>query len=211
MNDGSLLDGLGRCKMAQVLKEDQRNKILISAKTEFLKKGIEGSSMRVIAENAGTTVGNLYRYYENKQKLVEAVLMPILGKLGYFDKYVLDDIMKFTKTSLSEFLSNWVDILVEVQNEHPIEMHIIVSDELINSAYHEKLYIMIKEILLSVSNENGDKEEAIEMMARMIAKSVFAGIREGVRLKCDSEIEKEEFKEVMTRFMRSSFSILENI
>ena len=53
----------------QTLKEDVREKIIDSAKNEFLEKGIERASMRDIAAGSGMTVGNLYRYFKNKEEL----------------------------------------------------------------------------------------------------------------------------------------------
>ena len=41
----------------QVKKEDLRQQILEAAKQEFLDKGYENSSMRVIAKKANTTHG----------------------------------------------------------------------------------------------------------------------------------------------------------
>jgi len=60
--------------MAQVLKEEIRQNILRAAASEFLEHGYQGSSMRNIARAAGITAGNLYRYYESKGSLYEAII-----------------------------------------------------------------------------------------------------------------------------------------
>lgn len=60
--------------MAQFLKEDIRDRILQSAKKVFAKKGLQGSSMKEIAEKAGISVGNIYRYYRGKEELHQAVV-----------------------------------------------------------------------------------------------------------------------------------------
>ena len=60
--------------MAQVLKEEIRQNILRAAASEFLEHGYQGSSMRNIARAAGITAGNLYRYYESKDSLYEAII-----------------------------------------------------------------------------------------------------------------------------------------
>jgi AcrR family transcriptional regulator len=58
----------------QVLKEEIKEKIHNSAVKEFLEKGYLGASMRGIASEADISAGNLYRYYENKQCLFDAVV-----------------------------------------------------------------------------------------------------------------------------------------
>ena len=53
----------------QTLKDDVRERIVDSAKAEFLEKGIDKASMRDIAAGSNMTVGNLYRYFKNKEEL----------------------------------------------------------------------------------------------------------------------------------------------
>ncbi|BEP29656.1 TetR/AcrR family transcriptional regulator [Helicovermis profundi] len=84
--------------MAQVLKENVKQKILKSAKSEFFKNGYENSSLRKISKNANITVGNLYRYYPSKDKIYEAVVNESYTKLNKiiekhtFNNFKLDTI-----------------------------------------------------------------------------------------------------------------------
>ena len=52
--------------------------IIESAEDEFAKFGIDKANMNVIAANAGVTKRTLYKYYENKEKLYEAILNNLL-------------------------------------------------------------------------------------------------------------------------------------
>ena len=67
--------------MAQVLKEIQRDKILEAAKQELLQYGYRDASMRRIAMQAEMTVGNLYRYFESKDQLIQEITSPALTQL----------------------------------------------------------------------------------------------------------------------------------
>lgn len=58
----------------QILKDHVRKAILFSAREEFLKNGFSGATMRSISYGAKMTVGNLYRYYDSKLELFQAVL-----------------------------------------------------------------------------------------------------------------------------------------
>lgn len=61
----------------QVLKEEVKAAIIKSALQEFLAKGYINSSMRTIAKNADVTVGNLYRYFKNKEALFNEIMNPV--------------------------------------------------------------------------------------------------------------------------------------
>ena len=66
--------------MPQVKKAAINNRILESAFSLFSEKGYQASSMPDIAFRAGTTPGNIYRYYESKFELFYAVLEPWLNE-----------------------------------------------------------------------------------------------------------------------------------
>lgn len=74
--------------MAQYLKEDLREKIVHSAREEFIKKGYDRASMRSIARKSGMTAGNLYRYFKNKEELYSFFVEPIITDII---KYLNED------------------------------------------------------------------------------------------------------------------------
>ena len=53
-------------------------KILESAKAEFLSKPYKDVSLREVCKNAGVTTGALYKRYENKESLFDALVTPTL-------------------------------------------------------------------------------------------------------------------------------------
>lgn len=63
----------------QVKKEDIREKIISSAREEFLKHGYVEASLRVIAEKAGLTKGAVYSYFENKDALFCELTTPAIS------------------------------------------------------------------------------------------------------------------------------------
>lgn len=64
--------------MAQILKEEIRVNILDAALEVFYEKDFLNASIREIAKKAHITPGLIYTYYENKEKLFEAVVNPVL-------------------------------------------------------------------------------------------------------------------------------------
>lgn len=64
----------------QYRKETVYQQLLDSALLEFDEKGYTDASIRTIAERANTSVGNLYRYFRNKDELFVSCLMPVLDE-----------------------------------------------------------------------------------------------------------------------------------
>lgn len=54
------------------IQSTQQERILTSAKTCFIQRGLARTTMRDIAEVAGMSLGNIYRYFKNKDALIEA-------------------------------------------------------------------------------------------------------------------------------------------
>ncbi len=74
MNGGSL--------MAQVLKEEVRQKILETSLNDFIKKGYLNTSMKEIAKGSGIAVGNVYNYFKDKEKLYDTLVMPVYSAIN---------------------------------------------------------------------------------------------------------------------------------
>ena len=77
--------------MPQVLKEDVRNRIIESAKKEFMQKGYEKTNMRSIAHNCSMTVGNVYRYFKNKEELSKYIVSNVVDKIDIMVKELTDN------------------------------------------------------------------------------------------------------------------------
>jgi len=67
--------------MAQVLKQEIKEKILASALKVFADKGYEKCSIADIANSAGLSAGNIYRYFPNKEALFYAALPEELSRV----------------------------------------------------------------------------------------------------------------------------------
>lgn len=75
----------------QVLKDEIRAAIIMSATNEFYEKGFEKASMRRIAKNANLSVGNLYHYFDHKEALFEAVVKPVYQRIVQHIQQQYDD------------------------------------------------------------------------------------------------------------------------
>lgn len=66
----------------QYKKDELRAVILDEAEKEFLSKGYNSASLRQIAKGAGTTIGNIYNYFESKEMLFHELVK------GEYDAFI---------------------------------------------------------------------------------------------------------------------------
>ena len=83
---------------------ETKNKLLESAKKEFLEKGFTGASLRTIAANAGVTTGAMYRHFKDKD--------------AFFCALVDEAIDFTTKTVMMADSSHHMDLDNLVSKEH---------------------------------------------------------------------------------------------
>ncbi len=70
----------------QYQKEEMRAAIIEAAVEEFYLKGYEKASMRQICKRAGTSIGNMYRYFLSREALFENAVGETYRQLLYIIK-----------------------------------------------------------------------------------------------------------------------------
>jgi TetR/AcrR family transcriptional regulator, repressor of fatR-cypB operon len=104
----------------ELKKEDKRRRILFAALVLFAEKGFSGTAVPEISKAAGVGAGTIYRYFESKEVLVNAVF-------------------RVTKTMLSEWLDARVvplpepepsfrallSALFDFARTHPVAFHFL--------------------------------------------------------------------------------------
>lgn len=94
--------------MIKTKDENTESQILDAAKNVFQRKGMDGSRMQEIADEAGINKAMLHYYYRSKQMLFEAVfkgafslLAPQLNKILNDDNSIEEKIKNFTASYIS--------------------------------------------------------------------------------------------------------------
>lgn len=120
-------------KLSREVLEEKRVRIEDAAKELFIKRGFHATSMRDIANGAGTSLGNLYNYYKTKEDILESIIARYqkvidLKLRAIFDEieepFDPDSLVKFGKmikelvSAHSDFwLLMYIDVL-EFENQH---------------------------------------------------------------------------------------------
>lgn len=114
----------------QFKKHKIKNKLLKSAKEEFLKSGFEKASIRTIVKNADTTIGNFYNYFKSKEDIFIMIVEKTHGKIMYFIKnHKAQDEDPFVLNSLNSTLArNLVSGAMGLFTQSFIENLILLAD-----------------------------------------------------------------------------------
>jgi AcrR family transcriptional regulator len=63
-------------------REERRAQIVAAAQQLFAAQGYEATSMQQVVEAAGTSIGNCYFYFRNKEDLLKAVIEDVNAAIG---------------------------------------------------------------------------------------------------------------------------------
>ncbi len=140
----------------QKLKPEVREKILANALIIFYKKGFENTTMRRIAAKSHMTVGNIYRYFKNKEVLFDEVIMDVYVHIY---EIVINSANKPVETLVtSEYLN---DVLITFSNlceKYPKQIVIFITRYLTLGSYPLfKRFEDIVQSTLKASNPHFDE------------------------------------------------------
>lgn len=100
--------------MTQMLKDSVRQKIINEAVNQFNETGYLQSKMKDIAIRAGVSVGNIYRYFNNKEDLFESIVQPVIEKIDD----IFNEMQKYTPTyeMTKESVATFINIYLQYQD-----------------------------------------------------------------------------------------------
>ncbi|MCK5811302.1 MAG: TetR/AcrR family transcriptional regulator [Clostridiales bacterium] len=100
--------------MTQILKESVRQRIISEAVNQFNETGYIQSKMKDIAIRAGVSVGNIYRYFDNKEDLFESIVQPVIEKINE----IFNEMQKYTPNyeMTKESATTFINIYLQYQD-----------------------------------------------------------------------------------------------
>lgn len=200
--------------MAQILKDDVKNRIIDSAKEEFLKYGYEDASMRRIALKSKMTVGNLYRYFKNKEDinvfivkdtytLIDKIVQKLTnGELSIKDKSNIN----ISVNKLTTLFDELSESLVEIYLNHKIEFNILMMSSKLNN----DLKTWFSELIKNMITENYKVEEykrETDLLSKSYATAIFDGMKELFK---NADIKNDRLESLCKIYFRSYIKMLNN-
>lgn len=112
-------------------RSDIRPRILEAARQRFVKSGVDASSLRGIAADAGTSLGMIYYYFPSKDELFLAVVEEVYGQL-------LADLEQ-ALAAAPDFRGGLIGLYRRIAAASPLELDVVrmVAREALSS--HERL------------------------------------------------------------------------
>mgnify|MGYP005768739519 CR=1 FL=1 len=171
--------------MAQVLKEAQRSRILSAARQELLQYGYRDASMRRIAQQAQMTVGNLYRYFKNKDELIRVITEPALQRLDALVRELTDDRVTLRQVNaqvgmtcqdLQDRMAVLAGQIVDLYFEMPQEMRILM----LHSSISDQIALWFSH-LLEVLWREWDNLFLPQRQTQTLCRMLSAALRQGMR------------------------------
>ncbi|MDO4500009.1 MAG: TetR/AcrR family transcriptional regulator [Erysipelotrichaceae bacterium] len=200
--------------MAQILKDDLKDKIIDSAKSEFLEKGFKEASLRNIAKSSNMTVGNLYRYFKNKEDIKKQIIGDTLRELENMLQKVTDNKISFSSAEANitlkgeemiVILDKIADEMVDIYKRHKIEFNILLQ----HSSINEELLEWFAKMIVSIIRNNYDVEnhtKEVNDLAHAYAVSIFYGVKD---LFLNKKRESDNLNSLIKIYFRSFIKMLD--
>ena len=186
--------------MAQTLKDDVKARIIESAKEEFLENSYEKTSMRAIAS-------------KSKEELNRFIVGPALNKLqalilklsGNAIDILEDREIVLSREELRGMLDTLGDGLVDIYNDHKIEVNILMMRSSINRNLTEWFSNALAQIFSSNYGVDINSRE-LHLLADSYAESIFSGIRVMLR---NNRFDSDTLKTLVKIYLESYVDMLD--
>lgn len=189
----------------QWLKEDVKNRILESALKEFNEKGFSDASMRKIAQNAGVALGNVYRYFKNKDELFNSIMEPVFNELSA----LLNNCPKVQFTNGSNYtlpVREVVDMFMKVHDKHRTEFFTMIHKSK-GTRFENIKEDFVQLIVSRFKNEMLPrlKEKNIEIKDEFIIYILAFNTIEGIILIIEKYDDRDRIRYLVSQLVRLNF------
>lgn len=109
----------------QMLKVEVKDRILLEAQRIFLKLGYDKTTMREIADKCEISVGNIYRYFKNKDSILDELIGDFSKDLKAFSDSV--DITIF-KDASHKMCTMYIDGMIDVFKNNQLAVGLLAQN-----------------------------------------------------------------------------------
>lgn len=198
-------------------EEGVTERLIESARAEFLEKGYDGASLRSIADRAGSSKGAIYIRYADKAELYAAVVKPaadglierLASTFGEFGRIPADE----QEACMYSFADDGIEGMVNYIYDHYKDFKILAcsGEESLYAAFMDRLVELDTETtyryIEAVGNDAVEAGRLTPEIMHMINTACFTGIFEIVRHDMDREAAKH-YVDRLCRFYRAGWSTI---
>lgn len=183
-------------------------RILDSAKREFMEKGFLNASLRNIVKSAGVTTGAFYRYYDSKEALFAALVGEQADYVLALFNHTIDEFEKLPGEQQTEQMVDtsvyYMDILLDYIYDHYDAFKLLVTSAE-GTVYADFIHqLAVKEVdstykyMQTLADMGYEVQPINKNLIHIIASGLFNGIFEAIV----HDMPKEEAKEYLSQFHR---------
>ncbi len=191
----------------QVLKEEIKERIKKVAIDEFEENGYQKATMRGIAFKANLTVGNLYRYFKNKDDLFDILIQPAFKEIYRFisDFAHTEEDGLYRRKERHNFIKTFENALIEIYSKHRAELVILLNGS--KGSHMENAREKIVHIITDrIKQEIFPKmENNIKPVDDFLAEVFSTSFIEGISLVLSKYRDKEKTKELFVKYIQIYF------
>ena len=198
-------------------EEGVTERLVESARAEFLEKGYDGASLRSIADRAGSSKGAIYIRYADKAELYAAVVMPaadglaerLASAFGVFGQIPAEE----QESRMYSFADAGLAGMVDYIYDHFEDFKILAcsGEESLCSTLIDRLVELDTKTtyryIEAVGNDAVEAGRLTPEIMHMISTAFFTGIFEIVRHDMDRE-EAKRYVGRLCRFYRAGWSTI---
>ncbi|MBQ6559521.1 MAG: TetR/AcrR family transcriptional regulator [Erysipelotrichaceae bacterium] len=201
--------------MAQFLKEEQRQAIIQAARQELAEKGYNDASMRSIAAKADMTVGNLYRYFKNKEEIQEFIVSDARDEINAtLRELTVETVSKEPRVfnvkpdvnELSALLDKMAERLVYIYQRYRNEFLILLTNDRMNDSIKNWFSRTIRS-LVDQHFLFDDQQQEREILTRSYALAINTGMKE---IFYSEDISAETLQSILQIYLHSFIIMLDS-
>ena len=192
----------------QYLKDEVRNSIVEEALKQFKELGFKASSIRGIAKNSGTSVGNIYKYFDSKEDIYENLIGSVYHKL-------MDYIKQFDQVELNEkaevIFYGLMEKILEIFNENSTEISILLNKS--NGAKYEDCKNDFVQFITRIVTETMKYELSLQgkiLKDNFIIYLVSNSLVESIAIILENREESSEVRKLILNLIDIFFTDMKN-
>ena len=189
----------------QYKKKDISDKIMEAGRREYGEKGFRGGNISKIAADCGVPVGNLYRYFDGKLGLLDAIVRPAYNEIPKFIEE-LAELDQREPMPLDVQLTRISEELLKAFDKYGREI-LILCDKCASTRYDdffEKLVACVNRVVLRkiYTDPTDDDKLFCEFIAQAFLNSLLDVLRKGLT--------REQMTEMVHRLLVFYFEKIED-
>lgn len=196
----------------QILKESIREDILTAAAKHFRTYGFAQASLRHIAKEANISAGNVYRYFDNKDTLFEAVINDPIVKLQSIltlEAYDYDH----PQQAFSMLVQGFSQTLFSLIQENKDALFVMLNHPQTAQQIQDQLHAFLKRLALRYADPTDLESQDQMLLIKMLSSGIFHGVYHAIEM--SHEISEENLRLAITQYFQlhayMTYAIKDNI